>query len=125
MSGGVGQRRVLPSETGSALLSFSLCGSGKWLSFFLIFIYFVLFLALLHLRFPFMWAFSSCSGGGHSCCGRAGFSLQWLLSCCEGSEWSPGSVVVARGVGLAAPRHVGSSQTRKKRTHPLRWQADS
>ena len=59
--------------------------------------------------------FSSCGEEGllSSCGVRAsrcsGFSCEATR---QGSRRA-GAVVVARGVGLAAPRHVGSSQTRK------------
>ena len=85
--------------------------------------HFNLFLAVLSLRCC-TWAFSSCDEQGLLCSYSAwGFSLRWLLLRGMGSR--------ARGLqwlwhlGLAAPRHVGSCQTRGSNLCPRHWEVDS
>ena len=76
---------------------------------FLFYIFIYLFMVVLGLR-CYAWAFSSCSEQGYSPCRaqaspRSGFS-------CWGARALGAQAQQLRRMGLAALRHVGSSQTR-------------
>ena len=92
--------------------------------FFKDFLKFILFMAVLGLRFCAR-AFSSCglTSGGHSSSRRAGLSLSRPLLLRTTGSRRAGSVIVAHGPSCSAACGIFSDQG--SNPCPLHWQADS